>query len=321
MTIETGSSIRMNKLVRDSFFSMGTDVHIDIVSRRFGSETEIRDAFRKVRIDFAQMENTFSRFLPQSELMRLNGNLHVEQVVSEAMAEVLELSLEYWRETDGLFEPRVFADMLASGYGGSFWSPRQATSGSTPDPQRYEAPLDRDIVLDTRKRTVVLKRPVDLSGIVKGYAVERTSIFLREAGFTDFVVDAGGDMYASGKNPDREDWRISIEGIPEERLMLNMTDRSVATSGRTRRFWEKDGKMYHHIVDPANPSVFSFALKTVTVVTPGPVRSDAWAKALFLKSVRGGLELADEKGISAVFLDDSDSYHLSRDIYDYVYKE
>jgi thiamine biosynthesis lipoprotein len=127
-------------------------------------------------------------------------------------------------------------------------------------------------------------------------------------------------MYASGKNPDGESWGVSIEGIPEEDLMLDVTDLSVATSGRTRRFWEKDGKMYHHIVDPTNPSVFSFELQTVTVVSDSSVRSDAWAKALFLKGIEKGLRYADEKNIAAVFLDDRGHYLLSKDMQRYVHR-
>ena len=107
---------------------------------------------------------------------------------------------------------------------------------------------------------------MDFSGIAKGYIVDQAAEFLKKRGWKNFLVDAGGDMMISGRNSEGEKWRIAVEGVPEEKLMLEISGKGIATSGISRKKWQINGKKFHHLVNPKDPNNFSYELRTVSVI-------------------------------------------------------
>lgn len=189
MTIGMASWMSMNgrNRWRDTFRAMGTTVETDIVVS--GSKAELIGLFREIREAFFHLERIFSRFLAESELSKLNAALGKECVVSREMFDVLELSLRFSEETDGLFDPRILPQLLRSGYVGDFFdqTPKRESSKSV-DEEIFSRRFSEDIFLDTHAGMVRLDQLIDLGGIAKGYAVQTVADRLYRQGFSDFVI-------------------------------------------------------------------------------------------------------------------------------------
>lgn len=287
---------------RDTFRAMGTTVETDIVVS--GSKDELKSLFREIREVFFHLERIFSRFLAESELSKLNAALGKECVVSRDMFDVLELSLRFSEETDGLFDPRILPQLLRSGYVGDFFDqmPKRESSKSV-DEEIFLRRFSEDIFLDTHAGMVWLEHPIDLGGIAKGYAVQTVADRLYRQGFSDFVIDAGGDMFAAGHDEDNDPWLVALEGVDESEARWCLSNKAVATSGMTRRSWDIDGRSFHHLVDPRSPTRYDFSLQTVSVVADSVGEADVLAKTYFLLGTRKGLRRANRLGHVALFLD------------------
>jgi len=113
------------------------------------------------------------------------------------------------------------------------------------------------VIVDPKARTVRLRKQgqkITLGGIAKGYAVDRAVAILREGGLVDFIVQGGGDMFAAGQRGGRK-WRVGIRDPRGPRddyfAFADVQDMTFSTSGDYERYVVKDGKRYHHILDPA----------------------------------------------------------------------
>jgi len=145
----------------------------------------------------------------------------------------------------------------------------------------------------------------NLGGIGKGYGVDRAVEILRRSGLRDFMIQAGGDMYVSGKRGDRP-WRVGIRDPrgPADRIFaaLDLTDATFSTSGDYERFFMKDGRRYHHILDlrvgePAR------LCRSVTLVTDRAVLADALAKGVFILGPDHGMALIEKlPGVEGVIV-------------------
>lgn len=151
------------------------------------------------------------------------------------------------------------------------------------------------IKLDYDKVSVRLGRPgmrIGLGAIAKGYAVDSVAAVLRSMGHRAFIVDGGGDLYVSGRHPDRK-WRV---GIKDPRMpsvyfaTLPVQSQAVVTSGNYERFFVKDGTRYHHILDPRTGKPTQ-GLASVTVVAPKATLADALATGIFVLGPQKGLAL------------------------------
>lgn len=289
------------KLQSTSFRSLGTDIGIDLVSSRSKDETE--KIFEEIKLLYFDFERKLSRFDPDSELSHLNSNLHFS---NEASHDILELSskcLHYFRETGGLFDPRVIEDLERIGYKHDFKKGILPVSSEQTDRENiYGRDLSSDISIDKKIGRITFHTRMDFGGIAKGYFTDKIARFISEKGFKNFIIDSGGDMYVSGKNAEGDAWRIGIEGVSDDRMTLVVENKAVATSGISRRKWENGGNRYHHLIDPKNSNEFSHDIRTVTVVSENVESADVWAKTLFLLGKDSGMKMAEEKKIACIFL-------------------
>lgn len=293
--------------ITSNFEAMGTSVGVEIISQNDAQEAAV--GVEKI---FRANEKIFSRFSSDSELAFLNKNLGRETAVSPKMAEVLELCLKFHRISEGYFDPRVFDDLLKIGYDINFRDLRGRNLKKKPHLKKYDSPLEEDLFLDRGAGTVLLKRRIDTTGIVKGFTVDEAARHLTEGGFENFIVDAGGDMFARGSNEEGEDWLIGVEGADPRSLMLKLRGEGMATSGITRKNWLVGGKKVHHLINPKDPENFSHSIRTVTVIADKTVEADGRAKTLVLMGKEKGLEFAERHGLKALFLDEEGEIFSSR---------
>ena len=148
--------------------------------------------------------------------------------------------------------------------------------------------LDR-IELNPTAVTVRKTRPdvqCDLSSVVPGYAADRLARELTDRGFTDFLVDVGGEVLARGRNEAGAPWQVAIErpelhGDAIQRV-VPISDLAITTAGDYRKYREVDGQRVAHILDPRTGRPLTHRLASVTVIDPLAVRADAFDTALMV---------------------------------------
>lgn len=292
----------MKKLICHSVFkALGTDINVQIVC---GEEREKKSAEKDIeRVErmYREKQKIFCRFNPKSELSRLNKNLNKFNSASPDIIYLAEQALFYSQLSGGLYDPRVIEILEKIGYNKDFKRTDFSKFDAPDEFREIKGNLKDDLKIENGK--IFFARRMDFSGVAKGYITDCAAKFLKSQGWKNFLIDSGGDIFAAGKNADGEDWRISVEGIPEKRLMLEITNRGIATSGISRKKWQIGEKKFHHLINPQNPNHFSFEIRTVTVIEKNTEEADGRAKVLVLMGKERGMEFSKKEKIAAIFLD------------------
>ena len=278
---------------------MGTVVTIGVVVRATDSEsTRIREEAVERAFDwFERVEECCSRFDEQSEAIRLAGQPGVAVPVSTTLYEAVQLALAMAEVSLGALDPTVGYAMENRGFNQEYRTRRTVrTELESHGPVSY-----RDIRLDPERRTITLLRPLilDLGAVAKGMAIDLAVRELQSLG--NFVVDAGGDLYACGCDPRGEQWSIGIKHPrrPNELIeFLLVSGRAVCTSGDYARLSPMEGGG-HHILDPrtgASPR----HVASVTVVADTAMLADAVATAAFVLGPSDGIDLCERLGVDGL---------------------
>ena len=282
------------RLVDRTHATMGTEV---TVTAWTADETGATAAFEAVFAEFDRLDALMSVWREGSDVIRLNAAAGEHPVaVSPEVREVLAVARQVSEWTGGTF------DVTFGALSGLWKFDEQDKDDRVPDRRDVLARLPlinyRDVDLDESAGTAYLKRKgmrAHLGGIGKGYAVDRAVGILHARGITDFMVQAGGDLYVAGRKGDRP-WRLGIRDPrgPADRSFaaLDLTDGTFSTSGDYERFFIADGRRYHHILDlsvgePAR------GCRSVTLVTERAVIADALAKGVFVLGPDKGMALIE----------------------------
>ena len=230
-----------------------------------------------------------------------------DPVAAVPLLEVLAIAREISERSGGAFDVTVAPLVDAWGFGPP-GRPAARPADSELAALRARVGYDR-LVVDPVARTIAKTVPetvVDLSAIAKGYAVERVSAALRELGLDRFLVEVGGEVKAVGTRADGRAWRVGIErpdvAARAVHGVVELVDEAVATSGDYRNFYEEDGRMYAHVIDPRTGLPVPFRGASVSVVHPDATAADAWATALTVLGPEAGFELARREDLAAVFV-------------------
>lgn len=147
---------------------------------------------------------------------------------------------------------------------------------------------------------------INLSAIAKGYAVDEISKLLTDSGWTDHLVEIGGEMQARGRKPDGSQWRVGVEtpDATSRRVhrALTLQDQAIATSGDYRNFFEVDGRRYSHTINPETGRPVIHSLASVTVIASNCMLADALATAINVLGPEHGLELAVQQELAALLI-------------------
>lgn len=249
-------------------------------------------AAEAVFTEFRRIDALMSTYKPESELSRVNARAAREPVrVSRELYDMLAASIEYSKLTRGAFDV-TYASV------GYLYDYRAHVR---PDDAAIEAALPgidyRHIRLLPRTSAVRFARPgvrIDLGGIAKGYAVDRGIEVLRAAGVERAMVNAGGDTRIIGDRFGRP-WIVGIRHPDDENqvvLKMPITDAAMSTSGDYERFFEEGGVRYHHILDPKTGRSAS-KVRSVTVIGPTAMRTDALTKSIFIMGAEEGIAFID----------------------------
>ena len=336
--------IRTGDVYLQTVVLMSTCVTIQVV----GHGTDPHEALdRRARVDrafewFRQVEACCTRFDTHSELMQLTGQIGVPVPVSALLYEAVQFAVAVAEETEGAFDPTIGHSMETRGFNREYRTGQHVQTDLAPEAGRallhpdvgrallhpdggrallqpdvgrtLSGPPDpisyRDVRLDPGQKTITLVRPLilDLGAVAKGLAIDMAA---RELSALDnFAIDAGGDLYVAGCNPDRAPWSI---GIRHPRLLdqlsasLRLSNLAVCTSGDYER-------RSPHILDPRT-GASADAVASVTVVAPTAMAADALATAAFVLGPAAGIRLLERQGVNGLIISPTLERHSTRDMW------
>ncbi|XXY54674.1 FAD:protein FMN transferase [Sorangium sp. So ce269] len=298
--------------------AMGTSLVVAAYTSEAMDEAAIRGRLDKAIAEIRRLEGLMTTWRPESELSRVNaaaGRSAVE--VSPESLEVIEKSLWISERSGGVFDI-TFEAMHG------LWKFDEDIDDNVPpkdDVERARGLIDyRQIAIDRARRTVMLARPgmrMSLGGIAKGYAVDAAARVLRGEGLGSFFVQAGGDLYIAGKKPDGSRWRAGIrdprgKDASDYFAMVEVEDHAFSTAGDYERSFIKEGRRYHHIIDPRTGFPASES-RSVTVWARDALTADAVDDAVFILGAEKGLELVESiEDCGAVIVDRNNKVWVSK---------
>jgi len=286
--------------------TMGTGYNITVSNF---PEALDRRAFKAGAEQILEIVNReMSNWRPASDISIFNsGPASRLSPVSQDTLMVLETALGISRKTRGAFDPTVGPLVDLWGFG-----PAESGRNVPPD-KRIESMLAgtgyRRLRLDRTTSAIAKEHPdlaVNLSGIAKGFGVDKLASFVESQGIEDYLVEIGGELRARGRSPRRAPWRIGIEEpVAWQRSLqriIALEGGAVATSGNYRNYFQNDGVLYSHIIDPRSGIPVDHKLASVTVIAATAMAADALSTGLMVLGPDAGLALARQEGLAAFFL-------------------
>jgi thiamine biosynthesis lipoprotein len=259
-------------------------------------EARARGAFDLVFAEFDRLDALMSVWREGSDIERLNNaaGLHAVAVSNEVRA-VLRVARQVSDWTGGKFD-------VTFGALSGLWKFDHDQDNRVPEPADVAKRIPlidyRALEVDDSAGTAMLKKAgmrAHLGGIGKGYAVDRAAEILRRQGLHDFMIQAGGDLYVAGRRGDRP-WRLGIRDprgpVDKTFAALDLTDGTFSTSGDYERFFIKNGRRYHHILDPdlGEPAD---KCRSVTIVADNAMLADALSTGVFVVGPDAGMALIE----------------------------
>jgi len=271
---------------------MGTTYNITVVADQLPPD----DLHQRIDNLLSLVDNSMSTYKTDSELSRFNRMaVGQEMQISEDFARVLQISHDVWQRSGGAFDPTIGPLVDLWGFGPT------VTDNTAPSTQQLSLAV-RDIgfqhlILDDLSLSKTRPVQLDLSAVAKGYAVDLVADMLEMLGLPDYLVEIGGEIRASGSNPNGQIWRVAIEEpalISSVNRVIPVAESAVATSGDYRNYFEQEGIRYSHILDPRSGSPIKHNLASVTVLSNSCAEADAWATAFLVMGAEPSLQLAEQ---------------------------
>ncbi|UZQ86346.1 FAD:protein FMN transferase [Thermoclostridium stercorarium] len=290
------------KPLKESRFLLDTLVEITIYDKN--SQDVMSELFDKIQA----FENKFSKYAEDSEISQINNNAGTYVNVSEDTFELIEQSLYFSEISDGLFD--ISIGPLVDLWGINQENPRVPTQREI-DLAKEKIGY-RNISLNRENMSVSVAEgmSLDTGAIAKGFITDRLVSVLRERKIESALLNLGGNLYLYGTKPDGSDWTIGIRdpfGLQGDYMAtVSLKDTSIVTSGIYERYFEADGKRYHHILNPKTGYPEDNELASVSIISPSSTMCDGLSTTCFLLGLGKGMELIES-------LENAEAIMITRD--------
>ncbi len=277
-----------------------TIVSIDI----WNGTQEILDHCEELCSTYEQM---FSATIETSEISQINNAGGQAVDVSEETADLIRLGIKYGEISDGAFDITIAP-------ASSLWNFTDNEEKVLPDKEKLaEAVSHIDYrcveVTGTSVRLTDPEAQIDLGGIAKGYIADQLKQYLKSEGIEHALIDLGGNILTVGGRYDGTPFRIGLQKPFADNgtaiATLELTDQSAVSSGNSERYFEKDGIIYHHILDPDTGMPVQNNLFQVTIISDSSADGDALSTSCYALGLEKGMELIKSiEGTEAIFITD-----------------
>lgn len=270
------------------------DTVMDI--RIFGENSE--DALQAVSDELYRIESLLDRKSDESDIYKLNNQKEAGIETIKLLKDLLEVS----EKTDGAFDVTVAPVMDLWGF--------YDQNYRVPEPDKIKNALKsvgyRNVVHKNSGVSLLNNAKLDMGGAGKGYASDKAVEILKEYNIESAMLNLGGNVYAYGKRTDGKLWRVGIanpfNGNANEIITVDVEDKAVVTSGGYRRYFEENGREYHHIINPHTGYPAESDIKSVTVISESGTYADAYSTALFVMGSEKAVEFLKTSDIDAIIV-------------------
>jgi thiamine biosynthesis lipoprotein len=299
---------------REEFRAMGTTISMLL------PEGQAEPGAQIVRALFSEWEQALSRFIPESELSRLNQMAGTPVAVSDLLYSVLATALTAAQATEGIYDPAMLDQLVKIGYDRTF--DRLQAVDFDPITPGEPGGRWRGIKVNPIYRQVTLPTGVklDFGGIAKGMAVDAALERLRQSGMSPAMVNAGGDLAVTGLPPADDKWLIAVPGR-ERYWSLPLHHGSIATSGIAHRHWRQGNTLRHHLLDPRTGLPARSDLWSVTVVADRCEQAEVAAKVAFILGSRQGADFLRRYRIAGLLVREDGTWETVEPWPTYIMKE
>jgi len=287
--------------------TMGTSYNVKVVPPPGVERLAEQDLPGVIQARLDDINDKMSAYSEDSELSRFNQFEDTAPFpVSKETAAVFAIAQQVSEASGGAFDVTVGPLVNAWGFG--------PVKRSEPPTDEQVAALKerlgyRNVTVDVEACTLRKARPdvyCDLAAVAKGYAVDEVARALEEHGYTDYMVEVGGEVRVRGAKPGGVPWRIGIEkpDAPPHTVQqaIALSDQAMATSGDYRNYYERDGVRLSHTIDPRTGRPITHKLASVSVLHEECAWADAYATAMMVLGPEEGWELAEKQDLAAYFI-------------------
>jgi len=287
-------------------YTMGTTYSIKIYSKKYVNSSNLKEIIENKLNDISSI---FSTYHDSTEISKINLSNSNKFILSSDLSFVLSKAIYYSELSDGLYDLTVFPLVDLWGFGPTIRNskPKESEINNLLKNVSYKnISINNNELFINNSDTYI-----DLSSIAKGYAVDIISKLLLEKGFSNFMVEIGGEVRCNGKNNENE-WIIGIINPYNENDLIktNIVNKSMATSGNYNNFTIYDDNSYSHIINPKTGWPIINNIISATVIADDCIDADAIATILMLLPSEKGMKLIDkmENVEALVFIDGNQNF-------------
>ncbi|KEJ04360.1 thiamine biosynthesis protein ApbE [Clostridium botulinum A2B7 92] len=310
-----GCDSKSEEPVSRETYLMGTIINI----KAYGKDADkaVQSSVDKI----SDIENKMSLTISTSEVNKINKNAGIAPVkVSKNTFDVVKASLIYSEKSKGSFDITVEPLVSLWGIG--------TDKAKIPSKDEISNALKlisyKDVIINEKESTVMLKRKgqaIDLGAIAKGYAADELKEVLLNYNVSSAFLSLGGNVYVLGNKPDKTPWKIGVQNPLEPRGdylgIVSVSDKSVVTSGNYERFFERNGKRYHHIFDTKTGYPAEKGLISVSIISDKSIDGDALSTSVYTLGLDEGKKLIESlKDVEAVFVTNDKKVYVTSGLKD-----
>jgi thiamine biosynthesis lipoprotein len=289
---------------------MDTFCTITVVSP---SKKKAKEAIEAGFDEIKRLEESLNFFSKESELSAINRASGEKPVrVSNDTLEVIKKAVEIAGYTNGAFDPTI--GPLSRLWGFSRQNLLLKEEGQKPFVPSKDKIINNLRLVDYKKikinpltSEIFLEETgmlLDLGGIAKGYAVDKAIESIKRKGIKAALVSIAGDIRAFGMKPGSKPWRVGIQNPRGEDVFVSLylEDKAISTSGDYQRYFIKDGRRYHHILNPDTGYPASGVI-SVSVIAPEGYLADGLSTGVFVIGPEKGIRLLESLGVDGIIVD------------------
>ncbi|TDP06518.1 FAD:protein FMN transferase [Halanaerobium congolense] len=276
------------KTAEDNAFLM--DTLVQMRAHGENADAAVEESMKRIE----EIENLMSKTIETSDIYQLNNNPNQIIEVSKQSLEVLKKAKNYAEITEGDFDPTIGALVELWGIG--------TKNASVPPENKIKAALANTgyqyLNLDDNYAKIIKAGvKLDLGGIAKGYAAEEVKKIVEKNGVEHAFVNLGGNVLVIGDKVDGSSWKIGIQdpraGRGDVMAIIDAVDLTIVTSGNYERYFEENGKLYHHIIDPKTGYPAENNLLSVSIISHNSFDADALSTAVYVMGLEKGMEFIE----------------------------
>lgn len=299
------------KLYEKDLFYMDTYINVKLYSNNKDKANKALDEIDKIYSEYHKLTDRYNSYQNLVNLYTINNNVSTDEYlkIDEKLYKLIEYGIKMYNDSNGKID-------ISMGNVIDIWRGYRTSGLGVPTLEELKYVNYNNISQIELKDGQIKNNNLnlDLGSISKGYTTEKVAEYLNNIGLNTYLINAGGNVIV-GESYKKDKYKVGLEDpnskYGEVFKVINVTNKSVVTSGGYLRYYEYDGKKYHHIIDPDTlfPSDY---MKSVTVITDDSAYADFLSTYLFLFPVDQGKEYVESlDNVEAIWYLNDDTYVTS----------